>query len=416
MVDAGTVIAVLVKYAIFVVVVSLILWVIQWLLKKIVKGVIFLFSKRESGGEHPRHQPEKVSPPRVAKGDGKTGKRTYLWIAMGCAATLAVVTLWHYGGTEDDTQILPPPTKTCQMVTNAAETGDWRQVLDIVSREDVLDCTNDKAESLLMIATRRGDVLLLSVLLKKGAAINRQLPNGETLLGMASTEGHTEVIKLLLGVDTYGWGTVFDEIRQGQLWNAFNAAKRLLSNTANVNATNKEGSTALINACRCGHSEIVTLLADNGGEVNAQLPNGETCLTLAARQGRREIVSNLLGKSSPGFSAWMMRFRGRLPDPNYRLPNGDTALILACREGHASTAKLLIEHGAEIDCRTAVHRETPLMIATFQGHIEVVKVLLHFGADTSARNYAGETASAIAQAKGFLDIAELLLSRDVSQK
>jgi ankyrin repeat protein len=62
---------------------------------------------------------------------------------------------------------------------------------------------------------------------------------------------------------------------------------------------------------------------------------------------------------------------------------GETALHLAAGEGHLEIVKLLLEHGADVNAKTAY--ETALHLAAGEGHLEIVKLLLEHGADVNAK-------------------------------
>jgi ankyrin repeat protein len=56
---------------------------------------------------------------------------------------------------------------------------------------------------------------------------------------------------------------------------------------------------------------------------------------------------------------------------------------LAAGEGHLEIVKLLLEHGADVNAKTAY--ETALHLAAEKGHLEIVKFLLEHGADVNAK-------------------------------
>ena len=102
--------------------------------------------------------------------------------------------------------------------------------------------------------------------------------------------------------------------------------KLLINRVADVNATDRDGNTAMIWAAWKGHVETVKLLLDKGADVNAVNIAGYTALILAANYGHTETVKLLLDSGA-----------------NVNIVNriGNTALILAERNGHTETVKLL---------------------------------------------------------------------------
>lgn len=60
---------------------------------------------------------------------------------------------------------------------------------------------------------------------------------------------------------------------------------------ADINATDKYGVTALIQACLHQKKDIVELLIKNGADVNFKDDEGETALAVAERWGHTDIVN-----------------------------------------------------------------------------------------------------------------------------
>lgn len=106
--------------------------------------------------------------------------------------------------------------------------------------------------------------LLARLLIDKGADINAQDKDGSTALILASDKGHEAVVRLLI------------------------------DKGAGVNAQNKDGSTALILASEKGHAAVVRLLINRGADVNAQNKDGLTALTLASDKGYEAVVQLLV--------------------------------------------------------------------------------------------------------------------------
>ena len=110
-----------------------------------------------------------------------------------------------------------------------------------------------------------GNIEAVKRLLKEGADVNAKNSEGYTALSLASDNGHTEIVKMLL------------------------ATKGI-----KVNAKDKYVYTALELASRNGHTEIVAILLDNGADVNAKNDYGYTALIWASRNRQTEIVAMLL--------------------------------------------------------------------------------------------------------------------------
>lgn len=110
----------------------------------------------------------------------------------------------------------------------------------------------------------------------------------------------------------------------------------LIDNGANVNETDKNGVTPLIEACYLGYSRTVKLLLENGADVNFKDNNGRTALMVASYQGHRELVRSLIEKSA---------------DVNQKDNNGRTALMYSSIAGKSQIAELLFYSGVIIDVK-----------------------------------------------------------------
>ncbi len=68
----------------------------------------------------------------------------------------------------------------------------------------------------------------------------------------------------------------------------------LLPRVGNINARNRHGTTALMQAARCGHAQIVRLLLEHGADPNLTRNDKFTALALAAFFGHTETVKTLM--------------------------------------------------------------------------------------------------------------------------
>ena len=72
--------------------------------------------------------------------------------------------------------------------------------------------------------------------------------------------------------------------------NADTVKSLLASRNADVNGVDADGNTALIEAARFGHDEVVTALLIAKADVNRKNRDGKTALMLAAEGGHDEVV------------------------------------------------------------------------------------------------------------------------------
>jgi ankyrin repeat protein len=117
----------------------------------------------------------------------------------------------------------------------------------------------------------------------------------------------------------------------------------------------------------------------------------------AAALGRDERVAELLGEDRRLSNAWS--------------PDGFTPVGLAAFFGRSSTARMLVDAGADV---SAVARNEmkvqPLHAAAAAKEIDIVRMLLERGADPNARQQVGYTALMECARGGRDDMVSLLLA------
>uniref|UniRef100_A0A8C5WQ05 Uncharacterized protein n=1 Tax=Laticauda laticaudata TaxID=8630 RepID=A0A8C5WQ05_LATLA len=188
--------------------------------------------------------------------------------------------------------------------------------------------------------------------------------------------------------------TVFDLVRQGIL----SSLEKTL-NPTDVNATNSANETLLHIAATHGHLEIIDYLISKGVKLEVKDNKGRTPLHRAAEKAKVLIEkgANLKDKapnlSSPlhlaveagAFSIAQMLLQKGV-DPNITAQGNQTPLHVAAIYTRGALVDLLIEGGAKIDAVTT-NLFTPLHMASDKGHTDVAlkllqhKTPLHLAAD-----------------------------------
>ena len=158
--------------------------------------------------------------------------------------------------------------------------------------------------------------------------------------------------------------------------------------------------TPLWRAAHDGQVETARrLLLGGGGGVRgvevdrARKDDGSTPLLQATFQGFAELARVLLQHGA---------------NVNKSRHDGWTPLLLAAQKGFVEITKLLIKNRADIN-QVNSNRSTPINIAADSGHVAVVRVLLETGADTTIKNKWGDDPLASAREKDHLEVAALLM-------
>ena len=322
-------------------------------------------------------------------------------------------------------------------------------------------------ETVLMTAARTGDAASVKALLAHGADPNaREKTMGETAMMWAAAENHGDAIRMLVefGADKNARSTVlhltpFQWVTSGMVttvlprggWtplmyaarqNAAGAARALAEAGADLNATDPDGSTALVLAIVNAHFDLAAMLLDKGADPNVADESGMAALyaavdmhTLGAMLSRPapklvdeldslELIKRLLKHGADPNARLKKPVIGRHHDGgDASLGEGTTALMRAAKTTDIAVMNLLLEAGAN-PFLTQKDRSTVIMIAagggaraaaystafpvTDEGAIEAIKICLARGVDIDAYNLSGQTALHKAAARGANKLVQFL--------
>ncbi len=220
------------------------------------------------------------------------------------------------------------------------------------------------------------------ILLEGGAKPAADPEPGSTALHDAVQIGSKGICRLLLNhrwpADTEaGLGPLMIAARTGNR----ELVKLLIQKGARVT------TGALGYACRAGRPEVVHLLLKNGAPVDGKIFGETSALHIAARSVELQRKASEL----PHFNKWMTgpwmtehqrkvvkKLTGKPAE--VLTPSSIAPQERAKGRNYAEVARLLIEHGAEVDVWSD-RGFTPLHVAARIGNHEVVKILLSAGAD-----------------------------------
>ncbi len=171
----------------------------------------------------------------------------------------------------------------------------------------------------------------------------------------------------------------------------------LLASSADVNATQPDGMTALHWAVLHGRPELVSELLAAGAAADPETEYGVTPLAIACQHGDGASVRHLLERGA---------------DPTRELPGGETLLMTAARTGAVEPLRLLLARGVDVNAQERNH-QTALMWAADAGNNAAVEVLLAAKADANQTSRGGFTAFFFAARSGRSDVCATLLKAGV---
>ena len=171
-----------------------------------------------------------------------------------------------------------------------------------------------------------------------------------------------------------------------------------------INIMYENRYTLLMKAAKEGQVDCVKVLLEFGALVDLPLTdvghedwyNRSSAVYLATKNGYFNIVKLLLVADPHAF----------VNHPQYR------PLCEACRKGHLEMAKLLVEHGAELQNIMLEYDTNALMNASCSGNAELVEYLINQGADINYENKYNSHALLVACEGRHLGVMEVLLKHD----
>ena len=303
----------------------------------------------------------------------------------------------------------------------------------------------------LIIAATKGHTAIASLLLEAGADVNLAGAWHKTPMVLALEHGHPETAQLLLdaGADVDLASVDGATALMGASAGGFCAiAKQLLEKGADVNALCSPG-TALHDAARNGHLDVVRLLLAHGADEKAtprhthaygtDTPVDVVCKGqfphFCADKSDKAAILKLLGVPDADIEP-RIRAEAKV-DTNNALgraaAGGDLKKVRECLEngadvnderaaplwsatkpGHLKMVRLLLEKGADPNVAYFGTEGTPLLEASYQGHVEIVKLLLEHGADERISGYTSsdrgpDTPINIARQKHRREVVSLLM-------
>ncbi|CAL0320462.1 unnamed protein product [Lupinus luteus] len=241
----------------------------------------------------------------------------------------------------------------------------------------------------LVSAARDGDLVEAKMLLNCNPYLAKYSTFGglNSPLHFAAAKGHNEIVALLL------------------------------HNGADVNSRNYCGQTALMQACRYGHWEVVqTLLLFRCNVMRADYISGRTALHFAVMNGHvrclRLVMADLV-PSAPYEAIHVCRDAGKGEGSNMKgkheqsslskfvnktADGGITALHMAALNGHFDCVQLLLDLNANVSAVTFHYGasmdligagSTPLHYAACGGNLKCCQILLARGASRISLNCNG---------------------------
>ncbi|MBA8755949.1 hypothetical protein HCR15_02235 [Wolbachia pipientis] len=183
---------------------------------------------------------------------------------------------------------------------SAIERKDIRKVSDFLDGGANIEAKGINNQTPLCVASCKGNLYVLKLLLSRNAKVNVQDDSRKTPLHYAAREGHSDVAELLLGR-----GTMIDaEDRFGMAplhyaayHNRKNMVSFLIKQDAKIEAMDKEAKTPLHYAAGEGHLDVAQLLLECDAIIDAKDCYDRDPLYYADSYNKLDVVRLLEGRN-----------------------------------------------------------------------------------------------------------------------
>lgn len=293
-------------------------------------------------------------------------------------------------------------TDVWQML-EASRDGLLEQIQRLVgSCRPLLTCQYDYT-SPLHLAVREGHLDLVRYYVNDGALdpTYRTHPFLESLVTVAEDRGYDEIVHVLK-----------EKLEDPTATRAWGDTGKIYRDRDEMQMRFEEAIS------RNSHAEVESMLKEREGLALDDFAFwGEGVLSVPANNGDRAMIDLLMnhGARVPDISKWGARYYFKHYDiAQFLLERGMNSNHMNWREftllhdmahtGDVQKARLLLNHGADVDAIDDEYSSTPLGYAARWGHREVVTLLLEGGADPNKAGAEWATPLAWARRKGHATI------------
>ncbi|XP_050526062.1 protein phosphatase 1 regulatory subunit 12A isoform X9 [Daktulosphaira vitifoliae] len=199
----------------------------------------------------------------------------------------------------------------------------------------------------------------------------------------------------------------------------------LVEHGADVNRGDKEGWTPLHATASCGFLSIAKYLLEHGADVSAINCDQELAIDIAESDEMRQLLQQYLKEAGIDCDdarnkeerlmlrdarEWIntKKFKDS-PHPT----TGAMAIHVAAAKGYIKVIELLIQAGADINCQD-YDGWTPLHAAAYWGQKEACEILVEHFCDMKKKNFVGQTAFDVCD-EDIKDLLDELKKKQASQ-
>jgi len=287
----------------------------------------------------------------------------------------------------------------------AAENGNPRVIDALLQGGADAKTATPEGETVLMTASRTGNVEAMRLLLARGADPNAQERwFGETALMWAAAENHSDAVRLLL--------------EAGATADLAGKKMEFARKVAGQTSLPVGSMTPLMYAARSGALAAAEALVDGGANLNVQDPDGMTATILAVINGHYDVAALFIEKgANPNLtdSSGMAALYATVDMHTLPFMHGRPYPKASGKVSIEDMVEVLLTHGADANqkLKTPLLRRhnssstqslgegtTPLLRAAASGDVTLMRALLKHGADPTLKQKNGNTMLMLASGFG----------------
>lgn len=296
---------------------------------------------------------------------------------------------------------------------SACRAGDITRARELMAERPELATCEYNYTPPLHFAVREGHLELVRELVERRAYHPgyKSYPFGDTLLTIARDRAFDEIAKVLESAVPRGLAHKWPET--GEI-DYEQDDEQLRFDSAVHEGRRKDAERLLAARPDLAHNELSSW--------------AEGVLMMPAKKRDRVMLDLLLlhGAQVPAMSKWGRFYYFKHDDiaahlllhgmnARHRTWHEVTLLHDMAQSGDVAKARLLLDHGAEIDAIEDEYRSTPLGLAARWGKKAIVELLLERGANPNLGGAPWSTPLAWARSKGHAEVERLLLAAGASQ-
>ena len=314
----------------------------------------------------------------------------------------------------------------------ACENGHGEIAEVLITRGAEVDLRKTRGQkSALLQAVSSENVEMTRLLLKHKAKVRFEYHH-ESAVRTACRAGNIDLVKLLLPFDTWDDSNYVQNMFSEVISKGYTEVVKFLLESKLIDHALVKFVDLLHSACsvRDDPEMVEIILSKKPDTLNCTVATshedeGFTALMQACRRGHTGIVNLLLVKGAE------LDYQSKIPSTRgyVQTPEGLSALMVACIAGKSEIVKLLLEKGAKVDLRTTTGG-TALLFSTVSGssdlnlswafenrdynsvRLEIIRLLLSKNASVDVQDKTGGTALLYAVKDRSLEAVNLLLEKN----